>query len=189
MNTIRTIAVFLTALMVLSGCSKSAGPDREIASFTFLDQNGQAFGSGQLEDTVWIADFVFTNCETVCPPMTSEMASLQKEFAADGLDVQFVSFSVDPEVDTPQKLAAYAGQFTDDQTNWHFLTGYSAQEISEFALENFQTIIQKPATSDQVIHGTNFYLMAPGSRLVSEFNYVDENYLHDLKKTVQRYLK
>ncbi|WJY27898.1 MULTISPECIES: SCO family protein [Sporosarcina] len=188
MNAVRTILLMTAVLLLSSGCSAGHGPERKISTFTFLDQQGNAFGMSQLKDTVWIADFVFTNCETVCPPMTSEMAALRREFTEEGLDVQFVSFTVDPEVDTPEKLMTYAEQYTDDQTNWHFLTGYSSREITEFAFENFQTIVQKPTTSDQVIHGTNFYLIAPGGKLVSEFNYVDEDYLHDLMKTVKKYL-
>ncbi|GKV69495.1 lipoprotein [Sporosarcina sp. NCCP-2716] len=189
MKALKRIAGFVLVLLLTAACSAPPGIDRPLSSFTFLDQHGEAFGTSQLDNTVWIADFIFTECESVCPPMTSEMAALQTEFKEHGLDVQFVSFTVDPEVDSPAKLADYARSYTDDQSNWHFLTGYAPQEISEFALENFQTIIQKPETSDQVIHGTNFYLIAPGSRLVSEFNYVDEDYVHDLLKTVKQYAR
>lgn len=187
MNATRLVPIMIAAIVLLSSCSSPATPIREISSFTFIDQDGEPFGLNQLEDTVWVADFIFTNCETVCPPMTSEMAALQQEFKEHGLDVQFVSFTVDPEVDTPEKLKAYAAQFTEDEQNWHFLTGYSPQEITNFGRDNFQTIIQKPDTSDQVIHGTNFYLIAKDGKLISEFNYVDEDYVHDLLKTVTDY--
>jgi len=189
MSACKRLAGILLALLLTAGCGSPSGPDRQLSSFTFLNQHNEAFGSSQLDNTVWVADFIFTTCDSVCSPMTSEMADLQKEFKENGLDVEFVSFTVDPEVDTPRKLSTYAGSFTDDQSNWHFLTGYSPQEISEFALENFQTIIQKPDTSNQVIHGTNFYLIAPGGRLVSEFNYVDEDYVRDLMGTVKQYLR
>ncbi|MDW0110279.1 SCO family protein [Sporosarcina aquimarina] len=189
MKVIRFVVLFASVIALLSACSSPKTPEREIASFTFLDQQGDAFGLSQLEDTVWIADFIFTNCETVCPPMTSEMAALQEEFKKNDLDVQFVSFTADPDIDTPEILQTYAAQYTDDQSNWHFLTGYSKQEITTFARENFQTIIQKPEASDQVIHGTNFYLIAKDGKLVSEFNYVDEDYVHDLLKTVKQYTK
>ncbi|WP_025786221.1 SCO family protein [Sporosarcina sp. D27] len=189
MNATRFVPIMIVVIVLLSACSSPKTPGREISSFTFVDQQGESFGFNQLKDTVWIADFIFTSCETVCPPMTSEMATLQKEFKKHNLDVQFVSFTVDPEVDTPEILKAYASQYTDDESNWHFLTGYSAQQITTFARENFQTIIQKPETSDQVIHGTNFYLIAKDGKLVSEFNYVDEDYVHDLLKTVKDYTK
>ncbi|WP_432352397.1 SCO family protein [Sporosarcina sp. A2] len=187
MKGIPFVSIMILLLVLLSSCSSSPPPGRDISTFTFKDQQGEPFGYKQLEDTVWIADFIFTNCETVCPPMTSEMASLQEEFKKNKLDVEFVSFTADPDVDTPEILKTYATQYTDDQTNWHFLSGYSAQEITEFARENFQSIIQKPKTSDQVIHGTNFYLVAKNGKLVSEFNYVDEDYVHDLLETVKDY--
>ncbi|REB06470.1 SCO family protein [Sporosarcina sp. BI001-red] len=189
MKAARLVPIMIVVIVFLSACSSPKQPIREISSFSFIDQQGDAFGFNQLEDTVWIADFIFTKCETVCPPMTSEMADLQKEFKKHNLDVQFVSFTVDPDVDTPETLKAYARQYTDDTSNWHFLTGYSPNEITRYAMENFQTIIQKPETSDQVIHGTNFYLIAKNGQLVSEFNYVDEDYVHDLLKTVKDYTK
>lgn len=187
MRMFRFVPILLLGIVFLSACSSSPPPGREISSFTFLDQEGQSFGLSDLEDTVWIADFIFTNCESVCPPMTNEMATLQQEFDEHDIHVEFVSFTVDPEVDTPEKLKSYANGYTDDQSNWHFLSGYSSEEITGFALENFQTIIQKPKTSDQVIHGTNFYLIAKDGQLVSEFNYVDEDYVKDLLKTVKQY--
>lgn len=189
MNATRVVPIMIVVIALLSSCSSPETPIREISPFTFTDQQGEAFGMNQLKDSVWIADFIFTNCKTVCPPMTSEMATLQREFKKNGLDVEFVSFTADPEVDTPAELKAYAEQFTDDESNWHFLTGYSAQQITKFARDNFQTIIQKPETSDQVIHGTNFYLVAKDGKLISEFNYVDEDYVHDLLKTVKDYAK
>lgn len=60
------------------------------------------------------------------------------------LDVEFVSFSVDPEIDKPEMLKQYASKFHADLSNWHFLTGYSQKEIEAFAQKNFKTIVQKP---------------------------------------------
>ena len=87
------------------------------------------------------------------------MADLQKKFKEEGIQVEFVSFTVDPTVDSPEVLKEYIHQFTDDETNWHILTGYTQEEIEVFAREQFQTIVQKPSSSNQVIHGTNFYLI------------------------------
>ncbi|PDY15496.1 cytochrome c oxidase assembly protein, partial [Bacillus cereus] len=76
--------------------------------FSFTDQNGKQFGSAELQDKIWVADFFFTSCQTVCPPMTANMAKLQRMLNTDGIkDVEFVSFSVDPEVDTPEKITEF----------------------------------------------------------------------------------
>ena len=75
----------------------------------------------------------------------------------EGLDVRFVSFSVDPEVDTPQKMKDYATKFGADFSNWDFLTGYKQAEIEKFALDQFKMIVKKPQEDPQVIHGTYFF--------------------------------
>src|SRR5690606_25667449 len=104
-----------------------------------------------LNGTIWIASFIFTKCETVCPPLMFEMAALQKRFEEKGIEVELISFTVDPEVDSPEVLKQYIRHFTDNETNWNLLTGYSQEEIEGFAREQFQTIVQKPNTSNQVI--------------------------------------
>lgn len=179
----------LLFLTVLSACSTTYQHGRQIESFSFTDQHGQPFGSDQLAGKVWIANFIFTNCETVCPPMTMEMAALQKKLAEEAIEVEFVSFTVDPQVDSPDVLQTYIRQFTDDVSNWHLLTGYTQDEIESFAREQFQTIIHKPDSSDQVIHGTNFYLINEQGLLVEEVNYVDPTYLDELLKSMKKLLK
>ncbi|WP_445614274.1 SCO family protein [Geobacillus sp. YF-1] len=168
--------IMIAAVCLLASCGKTI-PDAKnwpVADFTFVDQSGQPFGLRDLKGKVWVADFIFTNCETVCPPMTAHMAKLKKMAKEKGLDVEFVSFSVDPEVDTPEKLAAYAKQFTNDLSNWHLLTGYSPAEISELAQKSFKTIVQKPANDDQVVHGTSFYLVGPDGKVVQTYNGVQD---------------
>lgn len=90
--------------------------------------------------------------------MTSNMTKLQQQLKDEGIkDVEFVSFSVDPEIDKPDVLKKYGDQFNVDYGNWHFLTGYGQEEIEQFALDNFKTIVKKPEAEDQVIHGTSFF--------------------------------
>ena len=69
--------VFLTVL--LSACGSKPQNGKQMTPFSFTDQNGQPFGTDELTGKVWIADFIFTKCETVCLPMTLEMASFTKE--------------------------------------------------------------------------------------------------------------
>lgn len=164
------MAVVLCFSLLLSACGPKGVPDAknwEIESFTFTDHEGKPFSKSELKGKVWVADFIFTNCETVCLPMTSNMAKLQKIVKDEGLkDVEFVSFSVDPEVDTPAVMKEYATKFNVDFSNWHFLTGYGQKEIEQFAMDNFKTIVQKPKEDDQVIHGTDFYLMDQEGKII-----------------------
>ncbi len=93
--------------------------------FTLIDQDGKTFASAQLTGKVWIADFIFTQCSGYCPVMTANMAEFQNKSA--GSPVQMVSFSVDPENDTPAVLKQYAAAAKADETRWHFLTGTRAR--------------------------------------------------------------
>jgi protein SCO1/2 len=164
--------LLISALLFTSACSQKI-PDAKnwpIANFTFTDQNGQPFGLADLKGKVWIADFIFTRCVSVCPPMTANMAKLQQMAKKEGLNVEFVSFSVDPENDHPEQLKAYIEKFHADVRHWHLLTGYSQQDIETFAQKNFKTIVQKPQNQDQVIHGTDFYLVDQNGKIVQYYN-------------------
>lgn len=173
-----TVFSFFGILILLSGCAKEEiknAVNWPVADFEYTDQNGKPLSLDDLKGNVWIADFIFTNCETVCPPMTANMARLQKKIKDEGLEnVKLVSFSVDPEVDTPEKLKEYASKFTDDQSNWHLLTGYVQKHIEQFAKENFKTQVFKPANDDQVIHGTKFFLVNQKGVIVKTYSGVSD---------------
>lgn len=157
-------------LAVAAGCGNSGIKDAKnypIEDFTFTSHEGKEFGTKDLEGKVWVADFVFTNCADVCPPMTANMAKLQEKVKEEGLEnVEFVSFSVDPTVDSPQVLKEFGEKFHVELENWNFLTGYSQEDIEKFALENFKTLVKKPQEGDQVIHGTDFYLVDQNGTMV-----------------------
>lgn len=89
--------------------------------FALLDQDGKPLTTQSLRGQVWVADFIFTHCAGPCRSMTERMAALQKQITDP--DVKFVSFSVDPERDTPSVLKTYGEQFKADQGRWKFLTG------------------------------------------------------------------
>lgn len=182
------IQVFCCSLLLLA-CAPKHAEERKIVPFTFTNQEGQAFGMNDLTDDIWIADFIFTNCTTICQPMTAEMASLQRTFKEKNINIELVSFTVDPTIDTPEKLKSYITDFNADLSNWNLLTGYTQAEIEVFARDQFQTIVQKPAASSQVIHSSNFYLIDKDGRFVKEYNFVDATYVDDMVKDIQGLMK
>ena len=91
-----------------------------VPGFQLLNQNGQPFGSAQLAGKIWIADFVYTTCPGPCPMISSRMSELQKPL--EKTDVHLVSFSVDPEKDTPKVLRSYAERLQAQSGRWDFLT-------------------------------------------------------------------
>lgn len=187
---IKVLGILIIFSVLLVGCNQKIeekGP--LIEDFSFTSQHQDAFGTADLKGKIWVADFIFTNCTTVCPPMTYEMSQLQKRAQEEGIDLEFVSFTVDPAIDSPSDLQTYISTFTDDDSNWHVLSGYSQQTIEDFALKNFRTIVLKPNTSDQVIHSTNFYLVSQNGKVIDEFNYVDPTYADQLFAAAKLFAK
>ena len=172
----KILLLLISCCLLLSACKSNKEAIFQMEPFSYTDQNGQSFGSENLKGKVWIADFIFTNCDTVCPPMTASMAALQKELTNQNLDVVLVSFSVDPTIDTPDVLKKYMGKFTTNSSNWHMLTGYKQAEIEAFAREEFQTLIQKPSSSDQVIHSTSFYLINQQGEVVNSYGFQQSHF-------------
>jgi len=181
--------VVIALILVLAACGNSgiANPlNYEVSDFSYTDQYGESFSLKDLEGKVWIADMIFTQCDTVCPPMSAHMAKLQGMVKEEGLDVEFVSFSVDPDVDTPEILKEYAEGYSDDLSNWHLLTGYSLDEITQFAKDSFKAIVMKPEGQDQVMHVVNFYLVDQNGTVLKDYDGVSntpyEEIIEDIKK-------
>jgi protein SCO1/2 len=94
-----------------------------VPAFALTDQDGRPFGSADLAGRVWIASFIFTRCETVCPRVTAQVARVQARTRSLEPALHLVSFSVDPEHDTPARLAAYARAHGASPRMWTFVTG------------------------------------------------------------------
>ncbi len=120
------LMVALAAAFVYLVSKKPAGAApgyyQAFPEFTLTDQNGKAVEKKDMLGSVWVADFIFTRCSGICPTMTSKMYRLQTEHAA----AKFVSFSVDPEFDTPEVLKGYAEIAGAEAGRWSFLTGDAA---------------------------------------------------------------
>jgi protein SCO1/2 len=93
-----------------------------VPPFSLTERSGRIITNHDLAGKLWVADFVYTTCPGPCPIITAGMAKIQDAVANDP-HVQLVSFTVDPESDTPPVLAKYADQFKADPNRWWFLTG------------------------------------------------------------------
>ena len=185
-----TLVIFTFALFLV-GCGGNIDSNmtKQVKDFEFTTQDNDKFSSQDLNGEWWVADFVFTNCVTVCPPMTSNMAKLQTKMKEENLDAQLVSFTVDPEFDTPEVLKEYAKSYEIDLNNWTFLTGYDYDTIEELSVKSFGSVVAPPPTgSDQVIHGTSFFLVSPEGKAVKSYSGVDPEevdvVISDLKKVL-----
>ena len=136
-----------------------------VPDFNLITQQGVPLTRADMTGKIWVADFIFTNCPTICPAMTSEMARLQSEFVAD--PVYFVSFSVDPERDTSEVLSRYAKAYGADDRRWHFLTG-DKTHIYQLAEKGFSLAAGHNGT--ELLHSTRFVLITPDGNI---YDYYD----------------
>jgi cytochrome oxidase Cu insertion factor (SCO1/SenC/PrrC family) len=109
-----------------------------VPDFTFTERSGQRVSAADLRGKVWVASFVFTRCTGPCPSVTATMARLQDELRlADRPDLRLVTFTLDPDTDTPDELKKYAANFRAHPDRWLFLTGPESQ-LHELAKNGFK---------------------------------------------------
>jgi protein SCO1/2 len=132
-----------------------------LPAFSLQSQRGQTITRHELLGSVVVVDFIFTSCPDVCPLLTEQLLALHKQLPAQA-PIRFVSFSVDPEHDTPERLRQFAVQHGADLANWWFLTG-PLDEVKRVVVQGFKQAMQaQPVAADKppnVLHGTHFVLV------------------------------
>jgi protein SCO1/2 len=136
-----------------------------LPAFTLTDQRGQPFGSRELAGKVWVADFIFTSCQGVCPLLSERMAEVGKRARHLGPDFHLVSISVDPERDTPARLAEYGARYGANPIAWSFLTG-PEQAIQATVVDGFKIGAGKERTGGDADGGAGFWEIFHGENLV-----------------------
>jgi protein SCO1/2 len=144
------------------------GVGHKIGQFEFLDQTGNTFQSSQLNGKVYVAEYFFTTCGTICPIMNAQMQRVQ-EAMKNERNFAILSFTVDPEVDTVEQLNRYATAHNANPTQWHFLTGekknlYRLARRSFFVLKPAEVKNQGDVGSD-FIHTNHFVLVDQQARI------------------------
>ena len=124
-------------------------------AFAYPDQNGRRITKDDLRGYVWIADFFFSSCTTICPIMTARMSQLQKAIPTPR--IQFISFSVDPDHDTPAVLKQYSRMWEADDSRWHFLST-EKKTLAETAA-GMKTFVRPPDKDTQIQHSSIFILV------------------------------
>ena len=132
-----------------------------LPAFELVNQDGEPFGSAQLDGKVWVACFFFASCRSVCPPLLQAASELQAKWARAGLDVTLVSVTVDPENDTPERLRQVAAEYGALPGRWQFLTG-PEPAVRALIVDGFATAMgDAPASRDlvDIAHSTKFVLV------------------------------
>jgi protein SCO1 len=159
---------WLLALLVLLAAPAACQKKQELPELGRLDgfaltrENGQRFGSAELAGQVWVAALIFTRCPTVCPRITQRMRDIQQKAKQRAIPLTLVSFSVDPENDTPEVLTRYAAAQNVDLANWRFLTGDYAllQKTAEQGFKlTFEGRADAAAEHYGITHGSHLVLV------------------------------
>jgi protein SCO1/2 len=144
--------------------SASALPKYTIVPpFSMTERSGRTITNADLLGKIWVADFIYTTCPGPCPLVTASMAKVQEAVAHDPC-VQLVTFTVDPQTDTPGVLAAYADKFGADPGRWWFLTG-PEKPLYNLIQNGFYQVVQdnrgQPPAEGQftVTHSTKMVLV------------------------------
>jgi len=174
----------LLSVLVLAGCRGAAEDDHlgALDDFQLTERSGRAVSRDDLKGKVWVAAFFFTRCAGPCSQVSGQMARLQEQWA--GRDVVLVSFTVDPDHDTPAVLRDYAAKFQADPQRWLFLTGerdklYALiQNSFKLGVAQNEGTARKPG--DEVLHSTRLVVIDRKGEKRGYFDATDEAHMTKL---------
>jgi protein SCO1/2 len=165
------------------------GYGHKVGSFSFKNQEGRVITESEVLNRVYVVEYFFTTCKSICPVMNKQMQRVHKAFS-DEEDFRILSFTVNPEVDTVERMRIYAEEHgVVDDERWHFLTGrkedlYSLARKSFFLLKPAEAQNLGDAGSD-FIHTNNFVLVDREGRLRGYYDGTSEEEVGKLIKDIQ----
>lgn len=151
-----------------------------VPDITLTERSGRKLPLSDLKRKVWIADFIFTNCGGSCPIMSSTMASLQEQLKNIN-NIVFVSFTVDPERDSPQALSEYAELYRASPSRWLFLTG-EKEKLNYLTHDGFHLAVaaDSGSTVEPIVHSTLFVLVDKQGVIRGYYDSTDEKALEKI---------
>lgn len=151
----------------------------KIAPFSFENQNGKTITQDDYEGKIYIADFFFTTCPTICPKMTANMGSIQEEILNDST-VMLLSYSVTPKIDSVPQLKKYAIEKGVNDEKWNLLTG-NKKEIYTMARKSYLVVKEDGDGGPyDMIHTENFILVDPKKRIRGFYDGTDTLAMREL---------
>ena len=152
-----------------------------IADFSFVNQNGKTITQKDYEGKIYVADFFFTTCGSICPKMTTNLSAIQKAFS-NNPKVKLLSYTVFPETDSVPVLKAYAKKNHIDDTKWNLVTG-DKKEIYTMARKSYLAVkMGKPSELYDMVHTENFVLVDPKKRVRG---FYDGTNKEDIKRLIE----
>ena len=152
-----------------------------IADFSFTNQNGKTITQKDYEGKIYVADFFFTTCGSICPKMTTNLSDVQKAFA-NNPKVKLLSFTVFPETDSVPVLKAYAKKNQVNDTKWNLVTG-DKKEIYTLARKSYLAVkLGKPSELYDMVHTENFVLVDTKKRVRGFYDGTNKD---DIKRLIE----
>jgi len=156
----------------------------KIAPFSLTNQNGLTVTEKDYMNKIYVADFFFTTCPSICPKMTANMGLIQENIKTDN-QVLLLSFSVTPEIDSVQQLKSYAIEKGVIDSKWNLLTG-SKKEIYELARKSYLAVkTDGDGGEHDMIHTENFILVDPEKRIRGFYDGTDINAMDELLSDIK----
>lgn len=148
--------------------------DHKIANFSLTNQNGLTITQNDFENKIYVADFFFTRCQTICPVMTINMAELQEHYKNDD-EIKFLSHSVTPIMDSVSVLRAYADKKGVIDGKWEITTG-DKKHIYELARKSYFAVLDEGDGGNQdFIHTEQFILVDKKRQIRGFYDGTDKN--------------
>ena len=161
--------------------------DHVIRDFSFTNQNGEVVSLEKFKNTVFISDFFFTTCPSICPIMTKQLARVQKEL--EGEDYRIISHTVNPEFDTENVLLEYSKKQNADLNNWDFVTG-DKQAIYKQAAEYLIIAGQDTTQEIEFVHSDKLVLIDQKGRIRGLYDGTEnesvDKLINDLKWLIEK---
>lgn len=130
------------------------GEQKKVPNFSFIDQNGTTITNKDYLGKVYVVEFFFTTCPTICPRMNRNLVSIQNKLK-DFKDFGVASFTIMPETDTPEVLKQYADNYGIENPNWHMLTGKPKDAVYDLSNVGFNIFVD----TDNFEHSGDFALV------------------------------
>jgi protein SCO1/2 len=160
-----------------------------IPFFYFLNQDSVIVKSTDLKGKIWVTDFFFTTCSTICPGMTNNMKKLNENTQDLKDHVQFISFSINPDFDKPHVLKQYMKIHDIKTPNWLFMTGDEV-ETHRLGVEDFHIhASQDDKSNDGYAHSEAFALVDKEGHVRGVYNVADPKQLEQLEVDLRKLLK
>ncbi len=163
-----------------------------IGDFSFVNQAGQSLSSNDIDGKIWVAEYFFTTCGSICPKMNQQMKRVQDAFKGDR-DLVILSFTVNPEVDSVEQMKKHADFLGAELPQWQLLTG-DKNDLYSLARKSF--FLLKPAEAENLgdagndfIHTNNFVLVDQERRIRGYYDGTNAKDVDKMIKDIDRLKK